>query len=290
MRTILTRVIAAAVLCATVLIAPAGAAALPASHARARANGDVTITVTNNMKETIWVGAQAAAGQPLPHNGGWALEAGKSDTFTVPGNWTAGRFWARTGCKFDGNGKGSCLTGDCGGVLECHGAGGQLPDSLAEMTLQRDKPNNAQDFYDASFVDGYNVPVTVKAVGGATNPGDPYHCTAAGCGADLNPNCPTELQKKADGKVVGCMSACEKFNTDQYCCRGKYGSSDTCKPDQWPTNYAAYFKKACPHAYSYAFDDKTSTYACTNCGYKVIFGPDNGVAKQKSGRKPARRH
>jgi hypothetical protein len=27
--------------------------------------------------------------------------------------------WGRTGCSFDGSGRGSCATGDCGGALSC---------------------------------------------------------------------------------------------------------------------------------------------------------------------------
>ena len=34
-------------------------------------------------------------------------------------------------------------------------------------------------------------------------------CHTASCPADLNPNCPAELQQLgADGSVVGCKSAC----------------------------------------------------------------------------------
>jgi len=38
-------------------------------------------------------------------------------------------------------------------------------------------------------------------------------------------------------------------------------------------NYASFFKRLCPFAYSYAFDDATSTFQCKNCGYQITFGP-----------------
>ncbi len=230
-----------------------------------------TFTFVNTMSQTIWVGDLNNPGHPLLNNGGWALAPGQTYTLTVPGDW-AGRFWGRTGCTFDSAGNGTCLTGDCGGKLQCAGAGGVPPATLAEFTLTGAGGN---DFYDISLVDGYNVPMTVVQVGAAYNPGNFYYCnpTAPGCTADLNASCPAALQKKdASGKVIACMSACEAFNTDQYCCRGAYGTPQTCQPSTWPVNYAAIFKNACPTAYSYAYDDPTSTFQCALVGYKITFG------------------
>jgi hypothetical protein len=76
----------------------------------------------------------------------------------VADNW-GGRFWARTGCNFNQNGQGHCATGDCGDKLQCRGAGGVPPATLAEVTLKGDR---GQDFYDVSLVDGFNVPVQVR--------------------------------------------------------------------------------------------------------------------------------
>jgi hypothetical protein len=70
-----------------------------------------------------------------------------------------GRFWARTGCNFNGNGQGHCATGDCGDKLQCNGAGGVPPATLVEVTLNGD---GGQDFYDISLVDGFNVPAQVR--------------------------------------------------------------------------------------------------------------------------------
>jgi Thaumatin family len=85
-------------------------------------------------------------------------------------------------------------------------------------------------------------------------------CVAAGCTTAVN--CPSVLWVKAAGTVVGCESACARFGTDQYCCRGAWASRSACNPAQWPVDYAAVFKKAEPYAYSYADDDATSTFVC----------------------------
>jgi hypothetical protein len=58
--------------------------------------------------------------------------------------------WGRTGCSFNGN-SGRCATGDCGGALSCS-LSGQFPMTLAEFSI-----GGAQDFYDISVIDGYNV-------------------------------------------------------------------------------------------------------------------------------------
>jgi hypothetical protein len=86
-------------------------------------------------------------------------------------------------------------------------------------------------------------------------------------------NCPSVLRVKAAGAVVGCKSACARFGTDQYCCRGASASRSACNPTQWPVDYAAVFKKAEPYAYSYADDDATSTFVCQGrCDYRITFG------------------
>jgi hypothetical protein len=96
-------------------------------------------------------------------------------------------------------------------------------------------------------------------------------CVPAGCTTAVN--CPGVLRVKAAGTVVGCESACARFGTDQYCCRGAWAARSACNPAQWPVNYAAVFKKAEPYAYSYSDDDATSTFVCKGrCDYRITFG------------------
>lgn len=91
--------------------------------------------------------------------------------------------------------------------------------------------------------------------------------------------CPKELQVvggdgdgEGEGNVVACKSACEAFGLDQYCCAGEFANPTTCRP----SFYSSIFKRACPRAYSYAYDDGTSTFTCKADDYAIIFCPMNG--------------
>ncbi len=162
-----------------------------------------------------------------------------------------------------------------GNKIACHGAGGVPPVTLAEFTFDG---AGGQDFYDVSLVDGYNLPLKIVPIAGTfkkTGNGK-YDCNAAGCNSDLNAHCPDELAIKHNGATVACKSACAQFNTDEYCCRGAHDKPQTCKSSQWPKNYPAIFKAACPDAYSYAYDDTSSTFTCLGnptSGYEIIFCP-----------------
>lgn len=217
-----------------------------------------TFTLQNGCRNTIWPGIQPGSGKSQLMNGGLRLKPGESVNIQAPTGWS-GRFWGRRGCSFDNTGRGTCVTGDCGGVLECAGAGGAPPASLAEFTL--DSPI---DYYDVSLVDGYNMPISIIPSNGSTGIG---MCKAVRCVSELNRNCPKSLQVQRKGRVVACNSACMAFNTPEYCCTGAYGSPSTCKP----TNYSKVFKASCPTAYSYAYDDPTSTFTCKGANYLIRF-------------------
>ncbi|KNA03043.1 hypothetical protein SOVF_212920 [Spinacia oleracea] len=208
-------------------------------------------TIRNDCKETIW--PAVTPGESF-EGGGFTLKQGQSMVFNAPVGWS-GRIWARTGCNFDSNGNGTCLTGSCGTTLKCKAAG-KPPATLAEFTLAK------VDFYDVSLVDGFNIPMAVKPLNGVGN------CTIAGCDQDLRENCPKELSvKSSHGKTVACRSACDVFNTDGYCCRGVYGNPVTCHPNY----YSKLFNKACPTSYSYAYDDPTSIFTCSGTDYVITF-------------------
>jgi hypothetical protein len=146
--------------------------------------------------------------------------------------------------------------------MECHGAGATPPATLVEFTLGG---GGKDDYYDVSLVDGYNVPVVVEAAG----------CPATGCIVDLNERCPSELSV-AVGQ--GCRSACEAFGRPEYCCSGDFGNPDTCHP----STYSQAFKAACPRAYSYAYDDATSTFTCSGSdAYSVTFCPRAAVTPSR---------
>ncbi|CAK9157004.1 unnamed protein product [Ilex paraguariensis] len=221
-------------------------------------------TLVNQCSYTVWPGILSGAGTPQLSTTGFALQPGQSNSIPVPPSWS-GRLWGRTLCNQDPTGKFTCVTGDCGsGTLECAGAGAVPPATLAEFTLNG---AGGLDFYDVSLVDGYNLPMLVVPQGGSGG-----NCTATGCVVELNGACPSELKvtNSVDGgEIVACKSACEAFGDPKYCCSGAYATPDTCKP----SSYSQYFKNACPRAYSYAYDDGTSTFTCASADYTISFCP-----------------
>ncbi|GJQ81656.1 hypothetical protein Trydic_g8534 [Trypoxylus dichotomus] len=213
----------------------------------------VDFIIKNNEIGAIWVGILGNAGKAPLANGGFVLEAFAETVISAPDDW-AGRFWARTWCN---SGNNFCETGDCGFRLECRGNGGAPPVSLAEIAL---RGWGGLDYYDISLVDGFNVKVSVEPVNGWGAEGQ-YGCKKAACNYYINDDCPPELRLiGSSGWTIGCKSACLAFNTDQYCCRGAHGLPETCKSSQWPNNWPAFFKERCPDAYSYAYDDRSSTF------------------------------
>ncbi|CDP04967.1 unnamed protein product [Coffea canephora] len=237
-----------------------------------------TFTVANYCPFTIWPGTLAGSGTPQLPTTGFQLQSGQSLRIPAVPGWS-GRIWGRTGCTFDASGVGSCQTGDCGGRLECDGMGATPPASLFEITLGA---GDDKDFYDVSIVDGYNLPLIAVPQGVLNG-----KCNATGCVSNINMGCPKELQVvggedgegNGSGDVVACKSACEAFGSDQYCCSGEFANPSTCRP----SFYSTIFKRACPRAYSYAFDDATSTFTCKAYDYAIIFCPVNGMKQPSIG-------
>jgi hypothetical protein len=113
----------------------------------------------------------------------------------------------------------------------------------------------------------------------------PYDTTTTN--ADLASWCPWDLQlnpptKPGDGVYpypdddikrpvfCPCLSACAKTNSAQDCCTGSYNDPSVCKPSL----YSSQAKAICPDAYSFAFDDQTSTFIIpTGGGWQVTFCP-----------------
>nr|QIB84899.1 thaumatin-like protein [Panax notoginseng] len=220
--------------------------------------------IVNKCRYTVWPGILTGADRTVLTPTGFTLKSGRSKTISAPKSWS-GRLWGRTLCSTDSTGKFSCVTGDCGSEkIECAGSGAIPPATLAEFTLNGDA---GLDFYDVSLVDGYNLPMLVVAKGGTRGV-----CSSTGCLVDLNGACPAELRvARGNGnrRGVACKSACEAFGEPMYCCSEAYNTPDTCRPSV----YAEYFKHACPRSYSYAYDDKTSTFTCAGADYIIIFCP-----------------
>ncbi|KAF3791721.1 Thaumatin-like protein 1 [Nymphaea thermarum] len=220
-----------------------------------------TLTFKNNCPFTVWPGTLASGGSPALSATGFKLAQGTTMTLDAPPSWS-GRFWARTQCSADSSGKFKCVTGDCGsGSVACSGAGAVPPVTLVEFTFGS---GGAQDFYDVSCVDGFNLPVSVAPSSGT------IRCSAAACPVDIKSSCPPELKVVGPhGATVACKSACLAFSTPEYCCTGAHSTPETCPP----TQYSKFFKQQCPQAYSYAYDDKSSTFTCIGANYAITFCP-----------------
>ncbi|KAF5768992.1 putative Thaumatin family [Helianthus annuus] len=234
-----------------------------------------TFTLTNQCTYPVWAGLLSGAGTPPLPTTGFPLEPSQSNSISIPPSWS-GRIWGRTLCSTDSTGRFTCVTGDCGsGTVECNGSGAAPPATLAEFTLNG---ANGMDFYDVSLVDGYNLPMMVVPQGESGG-----NCNVTGCMADLNKNCPAELRLTGagdDGESVACRSACEAFGDPMYCCSGAYSTPQTCNP----TSFSEYFKTACPTAYSYAYDDGTSTFTCSSSpNYVITFCPTPANSRKTTG-------
>jgi len=104
---------------------------------------------------------------------------------------------------------------------------------------------------------------------------------------DVSQWCPWDLQlfppkKPGDGVYAypddniqrpifqPCYSTCAKYNQPVDCCTGSYNSPGVCKPGL----YSQSAKKICPDAYTFAYDDKYSTFtSAAGVSFEVFFCP-----------------
>lgn len=130
-------------------------------------------------------------------------------------------------------------------------------------------------------------PTASGTEGGSTNATYPIPYDQTTTNADLEDWCPWPLQKSAptkpgdgiypypDDKIRRpafdpCLSACAKTNSPQDCCTGSYDDPKKCSPSL----YSKSAKAVCPDAYSFAFDDTTSTFIIpSGGGWEITFCP-----------------
>jgi hypothetical protein len=214
------------------------------------------ITFSNQCNETIYVGIVQNPGERLINNGGLRLDALKKDSIALPFGWS-GRFWGRTQCQEWGE---MCETGRCGeNWMNCLGEFPISPVTFVDMKL--DSPGTGMDFYSVTLVNGYNIPIQVAPIDGTFQnlTGVEDYCQWAGCENDLNYICPAELQAfGSQGQLVGCRSACDVFQSDEFCCLGSFDTAETCQA----SSFAKTFKRSCKRAYSYALDSTMSDFTC----------------------------
>lgn len=217
-----------------------------------------TFTVRNSCSYTVYPGVFPAS---VFQNGGWSLAPGASSTFTVPSG-SIGRLWGRTGCNAASPAQ--CTTGSCGGTgLQCAGTTGQPNTSLFEWNINA----SGTDWYDVSYVDAVDNPIGV-AISNAS-------CVSpASCSTAVLNSCPADL---VSGSV--CLSPCSRYNTDQFCCRGAFGTPQTCVVANWMASAQTYVNNIhnfCPREYSYAYDENSggALQTCaTGSNFTVTFCP-----------------
>eukprot|EP00253_Pinus_taeda_P019560 PITA_19560 len=202
--------------------------------------GGATFVIQNECAFPVWAASSTGGGKRLDTGHSWTPQA-------PLGGSTSVTFWGRTGCSFNSSGLGNCITGDCGGLLNCTGALlGTFPITLAEYSY---------DTYDISLVDGFNLPISIIPSYST--------CSATSCTSNITGICPAKLS--ASG---GCKSACDALGLQEYCCTSGYSSTLNCTA----TNYSLHFKQFCPQAKTYAADNNDVTFKCAaDTHYKVIF-------------------
>ncbi|XP_047311204.1 osmotin-like protein [Impatiens glandulifera] len=222
---------------------------------------DLILTIVNNCPYPIWPAIQPNHGHPVLQNGGFHLDKLSHRSFPAPQTQWSGRIWARTNCISSYANHLTCATGECGGRLECAGAGGATPATLAQINIHHGNADFSS--YGVSLVDGFNIPMTVTPHEGKGK------CPVVGCKENLLATCPDPLKLHSkSGGVVGCKSGCEAFNTDKLCCRNSFSSQQNCQP----SNYSDFFKKACPATFTYAHDSPSLSHECSSPReLKVIF-------------------
>ncbi|GAA5821333.1 hypothetical protein JCM3770_006250 [Rhodotorula araucariae] len=237
--------------------------------------GDRTFTIVNSCEFTLWP-AITNYGVYDSYRGprGWEAPPGNVTTLTITSPWN-GRIWPRRACSFDGDGKGSCITGDCPGGLECDDQTiGWV--NVGEWNLDAWGGN-----------DCWTVPMSVE----------PDGCDSVFCTEDVLSKCPDDRMKQtdSDGNVIGCLSACmagiHDVEPSINCCSGKYNDVATCLSAE--VDYYDVLKPLCENAYWYPFDSRpdspTVDYACPAAGspgYKVTFCPSargQSIGADKSG-------
>ncbi|KAF6137751.1 hypothetical protein GIB67_040459 [Kingdonia uniflora] len=220
------------------------------------------LTIFNNCPFPVWPAIQPDSGNPVLEQGGFHLDSLAHRSFPAPTQPWSGRMWARTGCTCINN-LFTCVTGDCGNRIECAGAGGATPASLAQFSLHHGQTDLSS--YTVSLVDGFNIPMTVTPHEGKGV------CPVVGCMANLLSTCPSNLQVRypsSNGPVVACKSGCEAYGTDDLCCRNHYNSPQTCRSN----GYSEFFKRACPATFTFAHDSPSLRHECSSPReLKVIF-------------------
>ncbi|CAH2058170.1 unnamed protein product [Thlaspi arvense] len=226
-----------------------------------------SFTIENKCEYTIWPASYSYVGSL--DTTGFRLETNETRTVNATSSWI-GNLWGRTDCDTNSTGYFSCVTGDCGsGEIECSDPLVQVqlvpPATLAEFNLAYD---GGDDYYDVNVINGYNLPMLVTP--------ENRKCKSIRCVVDINNTCPSELRMNSSdirsNDPFACMTSCQKNQLPELCCVGLYvKDEDVVGPEKCKrTIYSQTFNRACPGAYSYAYDTNLSTFTCPYSNNFVI--------------------
>ncbi|KAI8063923.1 thaumatin [Gongronella butleri] len=209
--------------------------------------GTRTVKIVNNCPESNSIGVLTNGAANIDQR--FDLTSKQSRSISLPDTW-GGRIFGQPQCVGTQDNQ------------HCGPPGASNPATLAEFFF---KGSSGKDYYDVSMVDGYNLPMAINVEGGGSSSG--YECGNPSCMS--LPSCPSSLTvKDSASRVIGCQSSCSATGNPADCCSGSYDTPSTCKADSQANNV----KAACPQAYSFAYDDQTSTFTCPDpSGYTVTF-------------------
>lgn len=232
------------------------------------------LSVQNSCSHTVWLATTPNSDhQPLP-GGSIRVEPGATHVYQIPNGGWAGRFWPKINCNDGGE---ECEFGQSS--PPCPSDGCQPPaDTKAEFNFPS-QPPSTDSWYDISLVDGYSLPMRIVPRGV-----DQGSCISTNCAMSLDA-CPQneisgigDLRVFRNGKVVGCLSPCKKWN---YPPPYGLGKPETIEPgvhmccptppiqpqqcSSGPVIQTAFVQSVhqnCPSAYSYAYDDAAGLHNC----------------------------
>ncbi|WP_446046313.1 glycosyl hydrolase [Streptomyces olivaceus] len=234
-----------------------------------------TVTFRNETGSRIWVGSGVNADGSTPITGLPMLDPGQSEKITIPerseaGHWR-GRFFARQGCTAKEGEPFHCAVADCGAFADRCETGNQ-PASLAEFNF--DTRDGAAPWYNVSYVDAVNVPITITPDGVAP-PENGGACAEVGCPTDLLAACPPEnLTRTLDEGTGKQLPVCVNPSRDV------------------KTAYSEALTQQCPTAYAWSKHDTEAgnqvVSQCSECsGLTVTFHGRGGTdAHEKPNREP----
>ncbi|OLN96444.1 Thaumatin-like protein 1 [Colletotrichum chlorophyti] len=276
-------------------------------------NGRIPLKITNSCPETIWPGITTQHGIG-PGTGGFELDAGDSRDLWVGPTWqgrawgrtnctvngesagcTTGDCFGKLDCEFSGAVPATLaefnLAGGVSGKQTFYDIslvdGYNIPVGINYIPAENTTyipPNltNCACIATTGFM-------AQRAASGAvyTNSTFPVPWEANESNESVRDWCPWPLlsmppDKPGDGIYPypddtirrpifsPCKSQCAATNSDKDCCIGKWHDPDVCKPGL----YSRHAKAMCPDAYSFAFDDQTSTFIIpSGGGWEVVFCP-----------------